>query len=103
MVGKRNWETRRIMVAIDRSSRGMKDYDNLLKWRAEMKKLSPEARVAAVLVRYPKGTSIKGIQGIAGLGRGQKSRKKLDGILRGFEMIGFAKMYRAGNEGEVRL
>lgn len=68
-----------------------------------MKELSPEARVACVLIRYPKGTSIKGIQGIAGLGKGQKSRKKLDSILRGFETIGFAKMYRAGNEGEVRL
>ena len=82
---------------------GLRRPEELEAWRVEMRTLEPVARLASILVRYPKGTTIDGIQGMMGMGRTQKIRRQLDGMLRELEKSKFAKMYRAGMASEVRL
>lgn len=91
------------MTDEQKDRRGMRRYDDLIEWREDMKGLEPLPRLASIVTRYPMGTSVGGIQGMLGMGRGQKVRRQIDRMLRDLEAAKFVQLYRAGNNDEVRL
>lgn len=82
---------------------GLKDWPAYLAWAGTLSSMGPQERLEAILTRYPHGTTLKGIQGMMGMGQTQKARRKLDAMLRAMEKAGTARVVRAGVNGEARL
>ena len=82
---------------------GLRDWPAYLSWVGSLPPSGAQARLEAILTRYPHGTTLKGLLGMMGMGQTQKARRKLDAMLRAMEKAGAARVVRAGVNGEVRL